>query len=141
NPENAMTVPCIITVAITGSLPTKADNPAVPITIAEQIESTQEAFEAGAALAHCHVRDDSGKPTSDPERFGAPAGRPQKALPGHDRATFHWRPIGHRSRARWHAAAQGRHGVSLDRLVQFPDARLRERAGTRRMAGVRDAGL
>lgn len=65
-----MTVPCIITVAITGSLPTKADNPAVPITIAEQIESTQEAFEAGATVAHCHVRDDTGRPTSDPERFG-----------------------------------------------------------------------
>jgi 3-keto-5-aminohexanoate cleavage enzyme len=65
-----MTAPCIITVAITGSLPTKTDNPAVPITIAEQIESTHEAFEAGATLAHCHVRDDAGKPTSDPERFG-----------------------------------------------------------------------
>jgi 3-keto-5-aminohexanoate cleavage enzyme len=65
-----MTAPCIITIAITGSLPTKADNPAVPITIAEQIESTHEAFEAGATLAHCHVRDDAGKPTSDPERFG-----------------------------------------------------------------------
>ncbi len=62
--------PCIICVAITGSLPTKADNPAVPITIAEQVESTHEAYEAGAAIAHCHVRDDEGKPTSDPERFG-----------------------------------------------------------------------
>lgn len=64
-----MTHPCIICVAITGSLPTKADNPAVPISISEQIESTQEAFEAGASIAHCHVRDDDGKPTSDPERF------------------------------------------------------------------------
>ena len=64
-----MTMPCIITVAITGSLPTKADNPAVPITIAEQVASTQEAFEAGASLVHCHVRDDEGKPTSDPDRF------------------------------------------------------------------------
>ncbi len=61
--------PCIICVAITGSLPTKADNPAVPITIAEQIESTAEAFEAGATIAHCHVRDDAGRPTSDPARF------------------------------------------------------------------------
>ena len=61
--------PCILCVAITGSLPTKADNPAVPITIAEQVESTHEAFEAGATIAHCHVRDDEGKPTSDPERF------------------------------------------------------------------------
>jgi 3-keto-5-aminohexanoate cleavage enzyme len=65
-----MTQPCIICVAITGSLPTKANNPAVPITIAEQVESTQEAFEAGASIAHCHVRDDEGKPTSDPERYG-----------------------------------------------------------------------
>ncbi|TCR61740.1 3-keto-5-aminohexanoate cleavage protein [Bosea sp. BK604] len=64
-----MTTPCIITVAITGSLPTKRDNPAVPISIAEQIESTQAAFEAGATLAHCHVRNDDGMPTSDPERF------------------------------------------------------------------------
>ncbi len=66
-----MTNPCIICVAITGSLPTKANNPAVPITIAEQVESTQQAFEAGATIAHCHVRDDDGKPTSDPDRFAA----------------------------------------------------------------------
>ncbi|WP_341862915.1 3-keto-5-aminohexanoate cleavage protein [Gymnodinialimonas sp. 57CJ19] len=64
-----MTNPCIICVAITGSVPTQADNPAVPVTIAEQIESTHAAFEAGASIAHCHVRDDAGKPTSDPERF------------------------------------------------------------------------
>ena len=64
-----MSEPAIICVAITGSLPTKADNPAVPITIAEQVESTHAAFEAGAAIAHCHVRDDEGRPTSDPERF------------------------------------------------------------------------
>lgn len=64
-----MSNPCIICVAITGSLPTKENNPAVPITVSEQIESTQEAFETGAAIAHCHVRDDAGKPTSDPDRF------------------------------------------------------------------------
>ena len=56
-------------VAITGSLPTKANNPAVPISIAEQIDSTHAAFEAGASILHAHVRDDQGKPTSDPERF------------------------------------------------------------------------
>lgn len=61
--------PCIICIAMTGSLPTKDDNPAVPITVAEQIESTQEAFEAGASIAHCHVRLDDGTPTADPERF------------------------------------------------------------------------
>jgi len=61
--------PCVISVAITGSLPSKEQNPAVPITVSEQIESTHEAFEAGAALVHIHVRDDAGRPSSDPERF------------------------------------------------------------------------
>jgi 3-keto-5-aminohexanoate cleavage enzyme len=61
--------PCIICVAITGSLPTKAHNPNVPISIAEQVESTHEAFEAGATIVHAHVRDDEGRPTSDPDRF------------------------------------------------------------------------
>jgi len=64
-----MSEPCIICVAITGSVPRKADNPAVPITVAEQVESTHAAFEAGAAIAHCHVRNDDQTPTSDPERF------------------------------------------------------------------------
>ena len=64
-----MTKPCIICVAITGSVPRKSDNPAVPITVSEQVESTHAAFEAGAAIAHCHVRLDDGTPTSDPERF------------------------------------------------------------------------
>ena len=77
-----MSTPCIITVAITGSVPSKADNPAVPITIAEQIESTHAAFEAGATLAHCHVRDDAGKPTSDPKRFGQLLEGLRKHCPG-----------------------------------------------------------
>jgi 3-keto-5-aminohexanoate cleavage enzyme len=64
-----MTTPCIITVAITGSLPSKKDNPAVPVTVAEQIESTHEAFEAGATLVHLHVRSEEGTPSSDPGRF------------------------------------------------------------------------
>ncbi len=64
-----MTTPCIIAVAITGSVPTKANNPAVPITVEEQIESTQAAFEAGAVIAHCHVRNDDQTPSSDPEKF------------------------------------------------------------------------
>ena len=66
-----MTTPCIITVAITGSVPQKSDNPAVPITINEQIESTHAAFEAGATIAHLHVRKDDGTPSSDPDRFAA----------------------------------------------------------------------
>ncbi|MCQ0971633.1 3-keto-5-aminohexanoate cleavage protein [Paracoccus sp. TK19116] len=77
-----MSNPCIICVAITGSLPTKENNPAVPITVAEQIESTQEAMEAGASIAHCHVRDEDGKPTSDPDRFAALKEGLEKHCPG-----------------------------------------------------------
>ncbi|MDP2410175.1 MAG: 3-keto-5-aminohexanoate cleavage protein [Pseudolabrys sp.] len=74
--------PCIITVAITGSVPVKKDNPAVPITVAEQIESTQASFEAGASLAHCHVRNDDGTTTSDPEKFGRLVEGLKKHCPG-----------------------------------------------------------
>lgn len=74
--------PCIICVAITGSLPTKADNPAVPISIAEQLESAHAAFEAGATIVHCHVRDDAGRPTSDPDRFAALQDGIRKHCPG-----------------------------------------------------------
>ncbi|KRP90811.1 MULTISPECIES: 3-keto-5-aminohexanoate cleavage protein [Bradyrhizobium] len=61
--------PAVIAVAITGSVPRKKDNPAVPILPSEQIESTHQAFEAGATLAHIHVRNDDETPSSDPERF------------------------------------------------------------------------
>lgn len=74
--------PCIISVAITGSLPQKADNPAVPVSVAEQIESTHEAFEAGAALVHIHVRGESGEPSSDPTRFGAVQEGVRRHCPG-----------------------------------------------------------
>jgi 3-keto-5-aminohexanoate cleavage enzyme len=63
--------PVVIAVAITGSVPRKKDNPAVPVTVAEQIESTQQAFEAGATLCHIHVRNDDESPSSDPEKFAA----------------------------------------------------------------------
>jgi len=63
--------PCIICVAITGSVPTKKDNPAVPTTISEQVESTHAAFEAGASICHAHVRNDDETPSSDPEKFAA----------------------------------------------------------------------
>ena len=64
-----MTIPCIVTCAITGSVPTKQDNPAVPVTPSEQIESTHAAFEAGSSLVHIHVRNNDQTPSSDPEKF------------------------------------------------------------------------
>lgn len=64
-----MSKPCILCCAITGSVPTKADNPAVPTTVSEQIESSHAAVEAGASIIHAHVRNDDETPSSDPEKF------------------------------------------------------------------------
>jgi len=77
-----MQKPCIICVAITGSLPRKEMNPAVPISVAEQIESTQEAFEAGATICHAHVRNDDESPSSDPIKFALLKQGLEKHCPG-----------------------------------------------------------
>ena len=61
--------PCILCCAITGSVPTKAANPAVPISISEQVESSLAAVEAGAAIIHAHVRNADQTPSSDPDKF------------------------------------------------------------------------
>lgn len=77
-----MSDPCILCVAITGSVPTKAANPAVPISVEEQIESTQEAFEAGASICHAHVRNADETPSSDPEKFARLKEGLEKHCPG-----------------------------------------------------------
>jgi 3-keto-5-aminohexanoate cleavage enzyme len=74
--------PVVIAVAITGSVPRKKDNPAVPIAPAEQIESTHEAYEAGASLVHIHVRGDDETPSSDPDRFARVREGVAKHCPG-----------------------------------------------------------
>ena len=77
-----MSKPCIICVAITGSVPRKEDNPAVPITVDEQVESTQAAFEAGATICHAHVRNDDQTTSSDPEKFARLKEGLEKNCPG-----------------------------------------------------------
>jgi uncharacterized protein (DUF849 family) len=74
--------PVIITVAITGALPRKKDNPAVPVTPSEQVESTHQAFEAGASLVHVHVRNPDESPGSDPELFARVQEGVRKHCPG-----------------------------------------------------------
>ena len=61
--------PVVISVAITGSVPRKKDNPALPVTVSEQVESTHAAFEAGASLVHIHVRNADESASSDPALF------------------------------------------------------------------------
>jgi 3-keto-5-aminohexanoate cleavage enzyme len=74
--------PVVIAVAITGSVPRKKDNPAVPVTPAEQVESTHQAYEAGATLVHIHVRNDDETPSSDPARFAAVKEGVERHCPG-----------------------------------------------------------
>jgi 3-keto-5-aminohexanoate cleavage enzyme len=60
----------IVTAAVTGSRPTKEMNPAVPYTPEEIAQSAVECHEAGAAVAHIHVRDpETGKPDFRIELF------------------------------------------------------------------------
>ncbi|HEX8663901.1 MAG TPA: 3-keto-5-aminohexanoate cleavage protein [Beijerinckiaceae bacterium] len=74
--------PVVVAVAITGSVPRKRDNPAVPVTPAEQVESTHEAFEAGASLVHIHVRNPDESPSSDPALFAQVQEGVRKHCPG-----------------------------------------------------------
>jgi len=63
-------------------VPQKSDNPAVPITVSEQLESTHAAFEAGASICHAHVRNDDGSPSSDPDKFALLKEGLEKHCPG-----------------------------------------------------------
>lgn len=74
--------PCILCCAITGSVPTKAANPAVPISVSEQIESSHAAVEAGASIIHAHVRNADETPSSDPDKFAALKEGLEKHCPG-----------------------------------------------------------
>jgi uncharacterized protein (DUF849 family) len=55
--------PLIINAALTGMVPTKEENPNVPITAAEIAEEARRCFEAGASIVHLHARDEDGRPT------------------------------------------------------------------------------
>ncbi|HHV79639.1 MAG TPA: 3-keto-5-aminohexanoate cleavage protein [Firmicutes bacterium] len=59
----------IITVAPTGAWPTKKDTPYVPLTPREIAEEVYRSWNAGAAIAHIHVRDDDGKPSMNFDKF------------------------------------------------------------------------
>lgn len=61
----------IITAAVTGSRPTKEMNPSVPYSPEEIARSAAECWQAGAAIAHIHVRDPvTGEPDHRLELFG-----------------------------------------------------------------------
>jgi 3-keto-5-aminohexanoate cleavage enzyme len=55
----------VITVAPTGPIATKKDNPGLPTQPHEIADAVLEAYEAGAAVAHIHLRDEDDRPTAD----------------------------------------------------------------------------
>jgi uncharacterized protein (DUF849 family) len=55
----------VITVAPTGPIASKADNPALPTQPVEIGEAVQQAYLAGASVAHIHLRDAQDRPTAD----------------------------------------------------------------------------
>lgn len=55
--------PLIINAAITGMVPTKRENPHVPVSIEEIVADTRRCRDAGASIVHIHARDDDGLPT------------------------------------------------------------------------------
>jgi uncharacterized protein (DUF849 family) len=60
---------CVITCAVTGVLANRAQSPGIPYTPAEIGEECRRAYEAGAAVAHIHARNDDGSPTASPGVF------------------------------------------------------------------------
>ncbi len=59
----------IISCAICGAETTKEHNPNLPITPEELAEASYQAYLAGAAIIHLHVRDKDGNATQDIEIF------------------------------------------------------------------------
>lgn len=61
----------IISCAVTGNIVTRALHPGLPVTPAEIARAALDAANAGAAIAHIHVREpDSGRPSMRVELYG-----------------------------------------------------------------------
>ncbi len=73
--------PLIVNLAVTGVVPTKADNPAVPITPEEIAEDCRVCAAAGASIVHLHARDAEGRPTSSREVYREVIARVRAAAP------------------------------------------------------------
>lgn len=59
----------ILTVATTGAWPKKENTPYVPITPAEIAKEVYGCWQAGASMAHIHVRDDEANASMDYNKF------------------------------------------------------------------------
>ena len=60
-----MASPTILTIAVTGNITTREQNPAVPVTPAEIAQASIDAAKEGAAVTHIHVRHPDGRPSME----------------------------------------------------------------------------
>ena len=59
----------ILTVATTGAWPSKKDTPNIPLQPKEIADDVYACWQAGASIAHIHVRDDDDKSSMDFDKF------------------------------------------------------------------------
>jgi len=59
----------ILTVACTGAWPQKTDTPYIPLTPQDEADEIVRCADAGASIAHIHVRDDAFKASMDFDKF------------------------------------------------------------------------
>ncbi len=71
----------IITVALTGNVPTQQMNPNLPASADEIAADVRRCADAGAVVFHVHARDKDQKPTLDSDVFKANARRIKKIAP------------------------------------------------------------
>ena len=92
--------PLIINVVPTGAVSDPSRNPNVPVTLAAIVADVAQAAQAGASIAHLHIRDGEGKPSCDPEQYGELLAR--------------LRDLGSCAGLILGASTSGRHGQSLE---------------------------
>ena len=71
----------IINAALTGAVPTKSDNPHVPITPAEIAADALPCARAGASIVHVHVRDGEERPVHDAGLYERAIGAIREEMP------------------------------------------------------------
>src|SRR5207245_1278693 len=63
--------PIVVTAAVCGGDVLPSQSESLPRGVEQIVEQAVGAARAGAAAVHLHARDDTGRPTSDPEVYAA----------------------------------------------------------------------
>ena len=72
---------CVVTCAVNGLLATRKQCAGIPYTPVEIAEEARRAYEAGAAVAHIHARNDDGSSTASPAVFAEIKAEVRKRCP------------------------------------------------------------